>query len=86
MEVEPVGGLSAAPAQPIQPSGVTAEIAQARAKLREQVPPDRWDVVMDEVRRLQSQEGMSPLSALQAVYARLASGWVPMQVRWPTYD
>ena len=40
-------------------------------------PSGRWDAVMAEVARLQSEESMSPLAALQAVYAKLASGWRP---------
>jgi hypothetical protein len=45
--------------------------------LREAAPPDRWDAVQAEVHRLQLEQGMSPLAALQAVYAKLAAGWVP---------
>jgi hypothetical protein len=32
---------------------------------------------MAEVQRLQSEEHIPPLAALQAVYAKLASGWRP---------
>src|SRR3954463_13799126 len=71
MEIEPVGGVSTAPTRVVQPAGVTAELAQARAKLRESAPPDRWDAVMDEVRRLQTEESMPPLAPLQRVYGRL---------------
>ena len=85
MEVEPVGSVSAAPARAVQRSGVTAEIAQARAKLRESAQPDQWEAVMDEVRRLQTEESMAPLAAMKAVYARLASGWVPAQFRWRSH-
>ncbi len=62
---------------PVQLSGVSAEIAEARALLRVAAPPQRWEAVVAEVRRLQLEERMSPLAALQAVQARLAAGWVP---------
>jgi hypothetical protein len=61
----------------MQPVGVSAELADARTKLREAAPSGRWDAVIAEVNRLQSEQRMSPLAALQAVYAKLASGWVP---------
>jgi hypothetical protein len=77
MEVDPVRGMPATPRRPIQPTGVTAELAETRTKLRQAAPPDRWDAVQAEVSRLQLEQGMSPLAALQAVYARLAAGWVP---------
>ncbi len=76
MEVEGVSAVPSSP-RPIQPVGVTAELAETRKKLRQAAPPDRWDAVQAEVRRLQFEQGMSPLDALQAVYAKLASGWVP---------
>ncbi|TKJ27857.1 hypothetical protein [Blastococcus sp. CCUG 61487] len=75
MEVEPVAHRF--PSIPRQQNGVTAELADARARLRQAAPPDRWDDVLAEVRRLQATEGLSPLDALKAVYARLASGWIP---------
>ena len=76
MEVEPRGGVPS-PRRPMQPVGVSAELADARTKLREAAPSGRWDAVIAEVYRLQSEQKMSPLAALQAVYAKLASGWVP---------
>ena len=76
MEVEAVGGVPT-PRRPVEITGVSAELAQARTKLREAAPSGRWDAVLAEVSRLQMQEGMSPLDALHAVYAKLASGWVP---------
>ena len=60
-----------------QPVGVTAELAQARTKLRETTPPNRWDAVMAEVTRLQVDRSMSPLAAMRAVQAKLAAGWQP---------
>lgn len=80
MEVEAVGAVPS-PRRPVQPFGVTAELAGTRTKLREAAPPDRWDAVQAEVHRLQFEQGMSPLAALQAVYARIASGWVPTTPR-----
>ena len=65
------------PWRPVQPVGVTAELAETRTKVRQAAPPNRWDAVQAEVHRLQFDQGMSPLAALQAVYARIASGWVP---------
>lgn len=76
MEVESVGSIPV-PRRPVQPTGVTAELAEARATLREAAPSGRWDAVIAEVQRLQHEEHLSPLAALQAVYARLAAGWVP---------
>ena len=76
MELEAVGRAPVA-ARPPQPIGATAELAEARSKLREAAPPDRWESVMHEVHRLQTQERLSPLQALRTVYARLAAGWIP---------
>ena len=78
MDVEPVGSLPS-PRRPI--SGVTAELAAARTKLREAAPSGRWDAVLAEVQRLQTDEHMPPLAALQAVYAKLAAGWLPPVAR-----
>jgi hypothetical protein len=74
--VEPVASVPT-PRQPMQPVGATAELAEARAKLREAAPSMHWDGVLAEVSRLQYDQHMSPLAALQAVYAKLASGWLP---------
>jgi hypothetical protein len=65
----------------VQLVGVTAELADARTKLREAAPSGQWDAVLAEVQRLQTQESMSPLAALQEVYAKLASGWLPPLTR-----
>jgi hypothetical protein len=80
MEVEAVGAVPT-PRKPVQPVGVTAQLATARARLREVAPSARWDGVLAEVSRLQYEQHMSPLAALQAVYAKLASGWVPPLAR-----
>ena len=76
MEVEVIGAVPS-PRRPGQPLGVTAELAEARKQVREATPPGRWDAVLAEVNRLQYEQGMSPLAALQAVHAKLASGWLP---------
>jgi hypothetical protein len=76
MDVDLVGAVPS-PRRPVQIVGVTADLAQARTKLREATPSGHWDAVQAEVSRLQRDERMSPLAALQAVYAKLASGWVP---------
>jgi hypothetical protein len=80
MEVEPVGTVPS-PRRSVQPIGATAELAETRTKLRHAVAPERWDAVQAEVHRLQFGQGMSPLAALQAVYAKLASGWAPPPTR-----
>jgi hypothetical protein len=76
MDVEAVGAIPS-PRQPVQPVGITAELADARKQLREATPPGRWDAVLAEVNRLQYEQRMPPLAALQAVHAKLAAGWVP---------
>ena len=77
MEVEAVGSAVPTPRAPIHPTGVTAELADARAKLRNSVPSEHWKGVQEEVARLQFVQKMPPLAALHAVYAKLASGWLP---------
>ncbi len=80
MEVESIGSIPT-PRRPVQLVGVTAELAEARTKLREAAPSGRWDAVVAEVQRLQHEEHLSPLAALHKVHARLAAGWVPPLVR-----
>jgi hypothetical protein len=74
MEIEAVGSVPS-PRRPV--TGVTAELAAARTKLREAAPSDNWEGVLAEVQRLQHDEHMAPLAAMHAVYAKLASGWLP---------
>jgi hypothetical protein len=74
MEVEAVGSVPS-PRRPM--TGVSAELAAARARLRDAAPSGHWDGVLAEVQRLQNDEHMAPLAALQAVYAKLAAGWLP---------
>jgi hypothetical protein len=75
MDVEPIGSVPS-PRSPVV-TGVTAELAAARRQLRQEAPADSWEGVQAEVQRLQTIEHMSPLDALQTVYAKLASGWLP---------
>ncbi len=70
-------GAVPAPRSPLQLGGVTAELAEARSQLREATPSGQWEAVLAEVSRLQFEQRMPPLAALQAVYAKLASGWIP---------
>jgi hypothetical protein len=56
---------------------VTAQLAEARRILRAAVPAENWDAVQAEVQRLQSERGIPLLAALHAVYAKIASGWMP---------
>lgn len=76
MDVEAVGSVPS-PRRPAQLVGVSADLAEARSKLREVAPSGHWEAVLAEVSRLQREERMSPLAALQAVHAKLASGWLP---------
>lgn len=56
---------------------VTAQLAEARGMLRAAVPAQHWEAVYAEVQRLQSERGIPLLAALHAVYAKIASGWMP---------
>ena len=74
MTVEPVSSAGAAHASL---TGVSAQLAEARAQLRSAVPEGSWDAVLNEVQKMQSERSMPLLAALQAVYAKIASGWQP---------
>jgi hypothetical protein len=76
VEIESVGGATVSPRRP-QPMGVSADLAEARKQLRAVAPPESWDAVMDEVHAVQAKDGVSLLTALHAVYAKLAAGWTP---------
>jgi hypothetical protein len=76
MEVEAVGSVPS-PRRPVVVTGVSAELAATRKKVREATPSGHWEGVLAEAQRLQTEEHMPPLAALQAVYAKLASGWLP---------
>jgi hypothetical protein len=45
--------------------------------VQEATPSGHWDAVLAEVTRLQYEQHRSPLAALQAVHAKVASGWLP---------
>ena len=75
MDVEPIGSVSTR--RPPGPTGVTAELSNARRQLRDAAPAGSWDGVLAEVQRLQLMEHIPPLEALKTVYAKLASGWQP---------
>ena len=70
---------TAAPVRLVQPMGVSAQLADARAKLKDAAPPDRWDAVMDEVSRVQIDQSASMLEAMQIVLRKLAGGWIPFR-------
>ena len=78
MAVERVTGapVSRSPIAPV-PMGISAQLADARAALRHAAPAGSWDDVLDEVKRLQAERGITLLSALRIVYDKLISGWVP---------
>jgi hypothetical protein len=76
MDVEPIGSVPT-PRAAVS-TGVTAELSSARKQLRDATPPDSWGAVLAEVQRLQLMEHKAPLDALRAVYAKLASGWLPV--------
>jgi hypothetical protein len=73
MIVDPVGSAGLGTVLPAR----TAQVAEARAQLRDATPPESWDAVLDEVKRLQVEQAMTPLAAMQTVYAKLAAGWQP---------
>lgn len=60
-----------------QPMGVSAQLADARARLRALTPPGSLDAVMAEVERVRTKRSLSLLAALQLVHAKLAAGWLP---------
>jgi hypothetical protein len=68
-----VGARAAASA----PIGISAQLGDAMSRLRTVVPVEAWDDVQDEVRRLQQDQQLSRLAALQAVYAKIVTGWRP---------
>ena len=72
-------GATASPVRTVQPMGVSAQLADARSKLKDAAPPDRWDAVMDEVSRVQVDQSASLLEAMQIVLRKLAGGWTPLR-------
>lgn len=63
------------------PIGISAQLGDAMSRLRTVVPVESWDDVQDEVRRLQDEQHLSRLAALQLVYAKIADGWKPRRRR-----
>ena len=57
--------------------GVSAALADARAKLRDAAPVDRWDAVLSEVSRIQVERKTSMLDAMHVVLGKRAAGWTP---------
>jgi len=60
-----------------QPHGVSSALAEARAKLRDAVPANRWDAVMAEVAKVQVDRSTTVLEAMQIVLRKVAAGWTP---------
>jgi hypothetical protein len=70
------GGQSRGGAAPA-PMGVTAQLADARARLRAVTPPAAWDAVLAEVQRVRAERSLTLLGAMQQVHDRVAAGWLP---------
>ena len=70
------GGGSGGGAAPA-PMGVTAQLADARARLRAVTPPAAWEAVLAEVQRVRAERSLTLLAAMQQVHDRVAAGWLP---------
>jgi hypothetical protein len=57
--------------------GVTAQLAEARARLRAVTPPAAWDAVLAEVQRVRGQRSLTLLAAMRLVHDRVVGGWLP---------
>jgi hypothetical protein len=77
VEIDRVGSVPRQAVHAPEQRGVTAALADARAKLREAAPPNRWDAVLSEVSRIQVERKTSVLDAMHVVLAKLAAGWTP---------
>lgn len=60
-----------------QPMGISAQLAQMRQQMRQAMPAASWDDIVAEAKKLQAERGITLLAALQIVYEKLLSGWVP---------
>jgi hypothetical protein len=60
-----------------QPMGISAQLAQMRSQMRAVMPAASWDDIVAEAKKLQEDRGITLLAALQIVYEKLLSGWVP---------
>lgn len=59
------------------PMGVTARLAETRARLRAVTPPAAWEAVLEEVQRVRAAGSTTLLDAMHQVYDRVAAGWRP---------
>lgn len=59
------------------PMGVTAQLADARARLRAVTPPAAWEAVLEEVQRVRGAGSLTLLAAMHQVHDRVAAGWLP---------
>lgn len=57
--------------------GISAQLAQMRQQMRQAMPAASWDDIVAEAKKLQAERGITLLAALQFVYEKLLSGWVP---------
>jgi hypothetical protein len=60
-----------------RPTGIAAQLAEARRMLRDASPDGAEDAVQAEVQRVQLERGAPLLAAMHAVHARLIAGWQP---------
>lgn len=59
------------------PQGISADLAEARARLRRLAGEDLIDAVLDEVKRVQAARSTTLLAAMDDVHARWLTGWRP---------
>jgi hypothetical protein len=59
------------------PMGVTAQLADARARLRAVTPPAAWEAVLEEVQLVRVQRSLTLVAAMHEVRGRVAAGWLP---------
>jgi hypothetical protein len=69
-------GRSGGGAVPV-PLGVTAQLADARARLRAVTPPAAWEAVLEEVQRVRAAGPTTLVDAMHQVHDRVAAGWLP---------
>ena len=77
VEIDRVRSVASPAVHVPEQRGVSGALADARAKLREASPPDRWDGVLSEVSRIQVERKTSMLDAMHVVLGKLAAGWTP---------
>lgn len=59
------------------PMGVSAQLGEARARLRAVTPPAAWEAVQEEVWRVHARGAPTLLAAMAQVHDRVAAGWLP---------